>query len=176
MLATIRACILPTSLGGTELGFTPTGSIHSPIHERSRTKRATLLPRLRHILFDCGAWFHCLVALTLVFALVFRISIIVNAQTNSEALVIDLLRYIAWPPLSCLTGIDGHLLPLRYAIFPPDVPERNELMETKNGDAVRYPTEVAKKLKWSSWMEERAHLTTLIAVYSLVLLTISWWL
>ena len=60
-----------------------------------------------------------------------------------------LLTHLAWPPLLCLVFIGACGGPIWYALFPPDVPVREELMDRDPVSGVAYPKAQAKRLRWT---------------------------
>jgi hypothetical protein len=178
-----RTLVLPKSLGGLSLGFTPTGSIKTPVQERSKEKRAPLVWRLRYALFDCGVWFHGLILTTVIVGLTYRVSQIFKHHDEDlqdgrdwHETAIDLLRYVAWPNPAWLSVVLSCWIPLRYAIFPPDMPPRQVMMGNRDETGARYPLSVHKREKWSFWDSEYVPIYTAVSLSSAFLLLGSGWL
>lgn len=179
----VRSFILPSRLGGKVTGFTPTGTLSNTLHERNAILRAPLKKRLCHILFDCGAWFHALVAITFSIGAVYRIKTILQScprdfygHRDLHGLWIELLKDIAWPPPQWLPTIFACITPIQYALFPPDVPERDKLMGKRDENGVRYPLPQVKDAKWSIWELRYAQLYFLVVGYCVALFVGSWWI
>ncbi|KAH8647548.1 nucleotide-diphospho-sugar transferase [Tricladium varicosporioides] len=179
----LRSFILPKSLGGKVTSFIPTGVVVSPIHEREASRRAPVLQRLRHILIDCGAWLHLVTAL----AFVICVGIHVNRATGAypptndgrRLLFINLIQTIGWPSHPWFINAIACLGPLRYALFPPDVPPRESFFGKKDANDVRYITQGEKKSTctsgfYSPWEFGYVQLYTLFMIYVAVLFVLSW--
>lgn len=177
-----QAFALPKWLGGEATGFTPTGSIASDMHERDEVRRAPVLQRLRHILFNCGAWFHVLTVLLIAVCAGIRIRGVLQLHTSmsSRQLFIDLLQKVAWPTNPWFLYIVSFLAPIRYALFPPDVPPRNSFFKKADGSGVRYLTDEAKARCTGGYYGSSGvgfvHINTLFTVYVAVMFVASWWI
>ncbi|POS74749.1 hypothetical protein DHEL01_v206851 [Diaporthe helianthi] len=125
----LKTFVFPTWLGGQLLTFVPTGSIPNDLHERNAKKRAGLQTRLRSILIKDGAIFHLLFA---AFCAASAISVTVRAhrqfpQHGSE-FGVYLLTHLGWMPMPWLFSFFACLTPIYYAVFPPTVPDREDLL------------------------------------------------
>lgn len=70
----------------------------------------------------------------------------------------------------------GCLTPLRYALRPPSVPERDRLLGKREENGARYPTEEAKHVRWSLFEVDFVVLYTLFMGYVAAVFVGSWWL
>lgn len=102
--------------------------------------------RLHHILFQCGAWFHAVVVVLTMGAVVFRTIRVLEAhppdssgRRDWHALNLDLFQHVAWPLPAWLLNIIALSTPIKYAISPPSVPARDELLGQKDKKGARYP-------------------------------------
>ncbi|KAH9900126.1 nucleotide-diphospho-sugar transferase [Xylariomycetidae sp. FL2044] len=139
----MRSFVLPSVLGGRKASFTPSGTVPDHTHERdARCPRPPLHRRLWHMMVHCGVWFHVLVVTLLAAGVACRvaghplISIINYKGLTSEAeeaavWMIGLLERVAWPPLSWLALIVSWATPIRYALYPPRVPDRRSCWQPR---------------------------------------------
>ena len=187
-IAWFRSFILPASLGGKVTGFTATGSISNNLHERSASRRAPLAVRIRHALVDGGMWMHVLIITSLVGAALFRCYQIFSPAWRqqqhegdnmkpviTQAMWIELLQTVAWPSKPLFPTILACLTPLHYALFPPDVADRNKLMGKPGKNGARYPRPETRKDRTIKGLRfEYAQLQNLIVLYAAVLFVWSW--
>lgn len=148
-LAVIRGFFLPSWLGGRTMGFSSSGSIKSMINERDLNTRAPLFRRLRVVLWDYNIWVHLLYGVFLVVA-VFRSTvhgIVTNGTSNSRLMY--LFTHAFWPPMLWLVALTASLTPLRYAIWPPNMPDREELLVRDSKTGIARPKEEWKKKRYS---------------------------
>lgn len=176
--------MLPRGLGGTAPGFTPSGSIYASVHERSTAHRAPLTARLRHIFIDCGVWFHMTVMLALSCAAAYRIGCILAAhpsdlqgQLDWHELSVALIRGVLWPYPGWFVSLLACLTPIKYALMPPDVLDREDCLGDRDEKGARYPTACAKKERFTWINIEFAQLYLLTVIpYSAFLFFASWWI
>lgn len=148
--------LLPQHLSGTKVTFIPTGLLDSSLKERDAKTRPPLALRMTSMILAQGLWYHILV-LTIVFGLIGRgISNTRRVPGDSEAVC----RYIWTTNLAPGLGWDTYLdllTPLLYAMFPPTVAPRRDLLEPPSAndpnDEVegRLPTAEARLEKWNMW-------------------------
>lgn len=103
--------LLPRNLGGRSTSFTPTNTLHNPLHERSAAHRGPLLKRLRVFIFSYHVWIHLLSAIAYAIGCVLAFirafaprAGIGGLDTNApvereEGKWLYLLTHIAWPPV-----------------------------------------------------------------------------
>jgi hypothetical protein len=183
-IASLRSFILPKCLGGTAPGFTSTGSIAASVNERSASNRTPLFSRLRHIIVDCGVWFHVAVVLALSCTVIYRISCIFAAYPSDmqghrdwHGLGITLIRDVLWPYPGWFVSFLACLTPIKYALMPPNVPAREDLMGDRDEKGARYPTASAKEATFTWINIEFAQLYSVTVIpYSVFLLIASWWI
>ena len=189
-VAYIRSFILPASLGGKKTGFTSTGSIASAMNERSAENRASLPRRVWIVVVHQMAWVHGLFILAIIAGVTLTLLrcfiphglerirsayIIGNATTIRDKLVYLITR-LGWPPLFWLQSTVSALTPFVYAICPPTVPNREELLDRDAKTGIAYPKEsskVLKKTKLGSWRYWRGGG---VILYTVVLVVGSAWL
>ncbi|KAH8822233.1 nucleotide-diphospho-sugar transferase [Flagelloscypha sp. PMI_526] len=131
IVTTTTRAFLPRWFGGTEPRFIPTGSIDNNLNERSPSRRAPLPRRARHMLFGCGVWFHVLIVILFIWTIVFRFQAVLRS-TQKEQLPFQLLCQIGLLFPSWLLNLLALLVPIKYTLTPPDVPDRDELMNERN--------------------------------------------
>lgn len=81
-----------------------------------------------------------------------------------------ILTHLGWLPLPWFFAAFACLTPLRYAIFPPDVPEREDLLERDPQTSVAYPVKEARKVRWEFEVIGFQNLYVVAAIYCLYLL------
>jgi hypothetical protein len=182
VVAWARSFILPHYLGGKVTTFTATGSIANTLHERDPSRRAGLLARLRHVLFDCGAWFHALLILT------FTVSAAVAVRTaltgsslgrhghDWSGLWIQLLQLVAWPSHPWIPTVLACLTPIRYAVIPPDLIGGSGGLLKKDDGRGRHAAVGPGARSWSIRDTDYVVIYTLFMVYIGVIFIGSWWL
>jgi hypothetical protein len=169
-ISIIRSFFLPSWLGGTKPGFTPTGSISNTLHERSARDRSSLPRRLYHGLFECGMWFHIVSIIAVGTIMAYRAHTVVQQSQHrwNATSFIEMLRQVAWPAPVWLQAIFANVVPLTYILFPPDVPDRNSLLGDREKEGARYPLEKLKKPRSSPWTIDYPLLYTFLVGYSVV--------
>ncbi|KAL5627397.1 hypothetical protein BROUX41_003550 [Berkeleyomyces rouxiae] len=162
-LCIIRSFVLPTWLGGQTQAFKPTGSLGSALNERDRSTRKNMFVRLWAILINYMAIFHLVfVYFSLVGATstTFRCFAI---ETTTKAELKCLLTHVFWPPITILFTINSLWTPISYAIDPPAMPPREQLLERDPKTGVAHPTPESKKIAFggqAAWFELEYTLTT----------------
>jgi hypothetical protein len=147
-LSVVRSFFLPSWLGGKMQNFKPTGSIKSDLNERDVTLRAHLIRRMKTILFNYYGIYHvvyvyfCLSAISLTSAR----CVAENGSVHDKLLC--LLTHAFWPPLAWVVIISAFWIPISYAIDPPAMPTREELLIVEDKTGVKRPTEIAKRVGW----------------------------
>lgn len=164
----LKTFVFPTWLGGQLLTFVPTGSIPNHLHERSAKRRATLQSRLRSILIKDGAIFHLLFV---TFCAAAVISVVARAHyqfpEHETQFGIYILTHLGWMPMPWLFSFFACLTPIFYAVFPPTVPDRDELLIQDPLTGARYPKKSARGVTWVPEILgfEKVHIV--VFVYSL---------
>lgn len=146
-LTIIRSFLLPSWLGGKAMAFSSSGSIKSELNERDPKARAPLFRRLKVILWDCNVYLHVLYILLIVGAVSYSTATGIMKSANTNTLLVYLLTHAFWPPMLWVLCITACCEPISYAIWPPNMPDREDLL-------VRDPkTNVARPKK--EWTEQR---------------------
>lgn len=167
----MRSYVLPKWLGGKLFTFIPTGTIPNELNERSKIRRSPLHHRLWSILISQGAIFHCVYTLTCIAAVGLICSrAVTHYSKDSIDFQVYLLTHLGWLPLPWFFAAFACLTPLRYAIFPPDIPEREELLERDPHTGIAYPIKEARRVKWEFEWVGFQNLYIVAAVYCLGLL------
>lgn len=111
--------------------------------------RASLFRRLRVIIFGSGVFMHIFYILFCVAAVTVSTArgIIIN-RGSVEQTLLYMLTHACWPPLLWLIALSACWAPVHYAIWPPNMPEREALLVRDKNTGIAYPTEGAKKLRW----------------------------
>ncbi|KAF5003421.1 hypothetical protein FDECE_10018 [Fusarium decemcellulare] len=163
-LCLIRSFILPTWLGGQTQAFKPTGSLGSALNERDPKLRKNMFRRLWGILINYMALFHlAFVYLTLV-AVVLTSFRSISTQDTTRGILVGLLTHAFWPPLTFLFICSSLWTPVSYAIDPPSVPDREELLNRDPKTQVAHPSKTSKKIAFggqAAWFELEYTTTTL---------------
>ncbi|KAK2596111.1 hypothetical protein QQS21_006458 [Conoideocrella luteorostrata] len=162
-LCLIRAFILPKCLGGQVQAFKPTGSLASTLNERDSALRKSMLRRMSTILINYMGIFHlAFVYLTLVAATLTTWRCIVNNK-EIRPLLTCLVTHAFWPPLTFIFICSSLWTPVGYAIDPPRMPEREQLLDRDPTTMVAHPTTKSKKIAFggqAAWFEFELTLST----------------
>ncbi|KAF5972374.1 cellulose synthase catalytic subunit [Fusarium coicis] len=163
-LCLIRSFILPTWLGGQAQAFKPTGSLGSALNERDAKLRKNMFRRLWGILINYMALFHfAFVYLTLVAVVLTSFRSFVTTHTVRDTLT-ALLTHAFWPPLTFLFICSSLWTPISYAIDPPAMPDREDLLNRDPKTQVAHPTTQSKKIAFggqAAWFELEYTTTTI---------------
>lgn len=170
----IRSFLLPTWLGGKAMAFSSSGSQKSELDERDAKKRAPLMRRLKVIIWDCNVWMHLLYVCFVLAAVGISTYHGVHAyqQDNDvKALLLYGLTHAFWPPMLWLLSITACLEPVRYAIWPPTMPDREELLDRDPVTQIARPKEFWKKTRYGKitfWHEFQYTLVTAFTIFVFV--------
>lgn len=162
-LCLIRSFILPSWLGGQTQAFKPTGSLDSALNERDPKLKKNMLRRLWAILVNYMAFFHMgFVYVTLVGAVLtcYRCYYL---EDNTRDMLTSLLTHVFWPPLTFLFICSSLWTPIAYAIDPPAMPDRDDLLDRDPKTKVAHPTPKSKKIAFggqAAWFEMELTLST----------------
>jgi hypothetical protein len=148
-LAIIRAFFLPSWLGGRTMGFSSSGSIISMINERCPKIRAPLFRRLKVVLWDYNLWMHLSYAIFLSVAICWSTIHGIVSDDDSNSRLMYLFTHAFWPPMLWLLALTASLTPIRYAIWPPNMPDREELLIRDPKTGIAKPTERWKRKRYS---------------------------
>lgn len=145
-----RSFLLPSWLGGKAMAFSSSGSIKSELDERNPKTRAPLFRRLKVILWDCDVYLHVLYVLFVIAAVAYStVEGVMKSDGDLNTLLRYLLTHAFWPPMLWLLSITACLEPLRYAIWPPTMPDREELLDRDPVTQIARPKEYWKKTRYS---------------------------
>ncbi|KAJ6087046.1 hypothetical protein N7467_005960 [Penicillium canescens] len=174
-LCIVRSFILPKWLGGQAQAFKPTGSLGSALNERDAKKSKNMFVRLRVILVNYMASFH------LAFVYVTLVAVVISSyrcfaqNTSFRDIILCLITHAFWPPLTFLFICTSLWTPVSYAIDPPTMPEREDLLTRDPKTGVAHPTKKSKKIAFggqAAWFELEYSVATvatiLVFVYSFI--------
>lgn len=175
-ISIIRFFLLPRWLGGKTASFSSSGSIESTLDERDIHARASLLRRLKVILWDGGALIHLAYLLFTLGAVGFSVArmFISPGLSSAEARLVYFLTHAGWPPLFWLVTVLACWTPIKYALSPPAVPDRDDLVQREKETGIAHPTEGAKRPRWGVSHIVLEGLNAGIVVYTAVLFFGSW--
>ncbi|PHH67501.1 hypothetical protein CDD82_1418 [Ophiocordyceps australis] len=151
----LRSFVLPKWLGGQVQAFKPTGSLASALNERDPVLKKNMLGRLRGILFSYMGIFHLFfVYFTLVGVTLTSFGCFMTEKGVRE-LLICLVTHAFWPPLTFIFLCSSLWIPVAYAIDPPMMPEREQLLDRDPKTLVAHPTAKSKKIAFggqAAWL------------------------
>lgn len=159
----IRSFILPKWLGGQIQAFKSTGSIESALNERFAGKRAPVYRRLWTFIANYMVSFH-IAYVYFVLAAVVLSSYRCFLHNGLRTQLICLLTHAFWPPLAWVIVCSAFWVPITYACDPPNMPDREALLDRDPKTGIAHPKKEARKLKNSSqtvWFEFEYSLTSL---------------
>ncbi|PNY23757.1 Cellulose synthase catalytic subunit [UDP-forming] [Tolypocladium capitatum] len=163
-LCLIRSFVLPTWLGGQQQAFKPTGSLASALKERDPLRKKNMIRRLWAILVNYMAVFHlAFVYLTLVAVVLTSYRCFV-LQKSPRTVLLCLVTHAFWPPLTFVFICSSLWTPVAYAIDPPMMPDREQLLERDPKTLVAHPTRESKKIAFggqAAWFELELTTSTL---------------
>ncbi|KAF6840743.1 glycosyltransferase family 2 [Colletotrichum musicola] len=171
-LCIIRSFILPTWLGGQTQAFKPTGSLGSALNERDPKNRKNMFRRLWGVLINYMAIFH------LSFVYLTLVGVVLTSYRafffNSELrdILISLVTHAFWPPLTFVFICSSLWTPIAYAIDPPSMPDREQLLERDPKTFVAHPRPESKKIAFggqAAWFETELTITTAYTILVFVM-------
>ncbi|KAG9644050.1 nucleotide-diphospho-sugar transferase, partial [Aureobasidium melanogenum] len=115
--------LCPKALAGKRIGFIPTALAESKIQERHPDRRPGLCQRLRVMFLYQHLWYH--VAVFAVAATVFSVGLV---KASNHGTLHYLLTHVLVPGAAWSSHF-ASLRPIAYAVSPPTMPERRELMD-----------------------------------------------
>jgi hypothetical protein len=149
-LSLFQAFILPKCLGGATTAFKPTGSLGSALNERNGNSRKGMIRRLFAILIQCQAIFHLLFVyfvITGVVIVTYKCFVVERGIYNTLKC---LITHAWWPPLTWIFLASSIWTPVAYAIHPPTVPDREDLLNREPDTRIAHPREVTKKIAFGA--------------------------
>ncbi|KAL1978347.1 hypothetical protein VTN31DRAFT_1206 [Thermomyces dupontii] len=172
-LCIVRSFFLPKWLGGQAQAFKPTGSLSSALEERDPKRRKNMFRRLTTILFNYMAWFHLILVYATLAGVVVSSYRCFYVASGFRDVFLCLTTHAFWPPLTFLFICTSMWTPISYAIEPPDMPDREDLLRRDPKTGVAHPTEKSKKIAFggqAAWFELEYTIATiwtaLVFVYS----------
>lgn len=162
-LCIIRSFVLPTWLGGQTQAFKPTGSLGSALNERDPVLRKGLFKRLWGILVNYWAAYHMTYVYFTLVAVVITCYRCFQRDEGLRDLLLNLLTHAFWPPLTWIFICDAFWTPISYAIDPPSMPPREQLLIRDPKTGVAHPTPASKKTAFAgddAWYELEYSVTT----------------
>ncbi|KAF2085970.1 glycosyltransferase family 2 protein [Saccharata proteae CBS 121410] len=162
-LTIIQSYLLPKWLGGKPMGFSSSGSIKDELNERDAAHRAPLYRRLKVVIWDCKCWIHLLYIAFVLAAVILSCYRAATTTHTTRSLLIYLLTHALWPPVLWLLCLSAFFEPIRYAIWPPSMPDREELLDRDPKTGVAHPKAMYKKQRWGArtfWREGQYSLLT----------------
>lgn len=131
------------------MAFSSSGSIKSELNERDPKTRAPLFRRLKVILWDCDVYLHLLYIIFVVTAVTLSTVLGIVKSDSIHTLLIYLLTHAFWPSMLWLLSLSACCEPIRYAIWPPTMPEREQLLDRDQKTGIARPKEEWKKQRYS---------------------------
>lgn len=166
-LCLIRSFILPKWLGGQTQAFKPTGSLSSALNERDPKTRRNVFIRLWTILVNYNAMYHlAFVYLTLIGVSLSTYRCVSINAGNTHDILLCLLTHAFWPPMTFLFLCTSLWTPISYAIYPPNMPERERLLVRDPDTLVAHPTQQSKKIAFGGQAAFFEFEYTLTTVYT----------
>ena len=144
----IRSFLLPSWLGGKVMAFSSSGSIKSELNERDPSMRAPLFRRLKVILWDCNVFLHGFYILFTLAAVAYSTALGIARNPYANKVLLYLLTHAFWPPMLWLLSITSFFEPIRYAIWPPSIPDRGDLLERDPKTGIARPKDRWKKQRY----------------------------
>ncbi|TGO28435.1 hypothetical protein BPAE_0027g00020 [Botrytis paeoniae] len=148
----IMSFLLPSWLGGKPMAFSSSGSQKSDINERDPRTRAGVFRRLWVILWDCQCYMHLLYILFVIAAVTYSTvrGLALEPEENTlKKKLIYLLTHAFWPPMLWMMCLTACFEPIRYAIWPPTMPDREELLDRDDKTQIARPKEEWKKARYA---------------------------
>lgn len=163
-LCLVRSFLLPTWLGGQQQAFTPTGSLALSLNERDPLRKKSMLRRMWTILVNYMAAFHlAFVYLTLVAVVLTSYRCFVLEETTKDVLMC-MVTHAFWPPVTFIFICSSLWTPVAYAVDPPKMPDREQLLDRDPKTLVAHPTPKSKRIAFggqAAWFEVELTMTTL---------------
>lgn len=162
-LCIIRSFMLPKWLGGQAQAFKPTGSLGSDLNERDAKLRKNMVHRFFGIVFNYMGWFHFIFVYFTLVALVVTVYRQFWQEYNTKDLLLNLVTHAFWPPLTFLFLCNSMWTPIAYAIEPPTVPDREDLLDRDPKTRIAHPKPESKKIAFggqAAWFELEYTFTT----------------
>lgn len=166
-LCIIRSFMLPSWLGGQTQAFKPTGSLGSALNERDPTLRKNMFVRLKVILLNFMALFHFVFVYATLCAVALSTYRCFATRSGFEEVVKCLITHAFWPPAVFLFICTSLWTPISYAIDPPSMPDREELLDRDQKTGIAHPTRKSKKIGFgaqAAWFELEHSASTVLTI------------
>ena len=148
--------MLPKVLGKASPRFTPTGisgtlglAEREARKKKKKKKRSGVYECLKIVIWDCGAWMHVLILLSC------SVGAIRALCTKEQSVALDKtlgfqtdgLHQVVFPPFLFIWAalIKNAWTPLSYALWPPPVRHREDLLDRNESSGVAHPKNWVKK-------------------------------
>lgn len=89
---------------------------------------------------------------------------------------VAILTHAGWPPVLWVVCMISCWAPIQYALAPPSMPHREELMTTDPTSGVSYPNAQARVTQISRWHTLHELGYSLISIYTCILFVLSFWM
>lgn len=141
----------------------------SELNERDQHRRAPLSRRLKVILWDNNGWMFVMYLLFCVAAVTKSTAegIILNRGSVTGTLLF-MLTHACWPPMIWLLACNSAWAPIHYAVWPPTMPDREQLLIRDPITNVAHPTEESKRAKWDKTFAFHEIEYSILSMYALV--------
>ena len=94
--------------------------------------------------------------------------IIIN-KGSTEQTLLYMLTHACWPPILWLIAVNACWAPIHYAIWPPTVPDREDLLDRDPTTGIAHPTKEAKSIVWDKTNAFHEIQYSMLTVYIIVL-------
>ncbi len=85
-----------------------------------------------------------------------------------------MLTHAGWPPLVWLVASVASAVPIIYTIFPPAMPDRDELLRKEKDTGIARPTKGATGPRWGKTNLLHEGFYALLTIYTTVIFFGSW--
>ena len=172
-LAPLQSIGLLESVFAVRRNFTPSGSMLDGQRERESRAPNSFFRRMNLFLGQFGSWLQLFVVMSSIFGATHSISIVLNLDIGPQHRLQKLLVGIAWPSVFVhwMLFIVECWKPLSYAIFPPKIHPREDLLERDPDTKVAYPSDMAKDEERISSSQS---FSIMVLAYVIFILTCSW--
>jgi hypothetical protein len=146
------------------------------LNERDKALRAPLWRRLKVTLWDCQCYLHLIFIMFVIAAVVLATYWNFHDNHTTKTVLIALLTHAFWPPIIWLSCVLSCWIPIAYAIWPPNCPRREDLLERDPKTGVAYPKEEYKKTR-SGWITTAHEVHySLLTLYTIAVFVVSFWI
>lgn len=129
-------------------------------------------------IWDCQCYLHLLYIAFVLVAVVLGTywNTLQMRDRSTKDLLIAVLTHAGWPPILWLSCLLSCWTPIQYAIWPPDCPDREDLLVRDDKTGVAYPKEESKIIQtgWATWAHEVWYST--LSAYTVVVFALSFYI